>query len=494
LLSQSEPFARYAPRPKWEQQVSEETIRLPNLVSVEGLPSLIRLTWARSGWRSPRNLLASFLELACSSAIARLRQGLWSRLRHEISIDARRTSLLARVLGDSPRPDFGFREIRIYAAQNADDSPDLVYHSAKPDISLDRPRHGRSPLADHAFVSRRAVTSMRSDGAGIADAANSTASIAAPIWLGGEDGELVGIVELEDPVLLPEMRQRTPRLIGPFDLALCNELAELAGAVIADHRAMRDLSHTYELAFHSSGRTVGAILGALEFVQTALFGGQDESDEHRPPPMFEISSRRPDKSPELLERQLRIGRANAVSLQSQVLRFEYSKPHLFRFNLGRIDKPLKECLTPALRVSQQYELVHQEGRPSKVNRFTQAAEMPAAIMGDPKALIIVFSNLFENAIKYRKRPNVADITISWRNEERHVIFEFRDKGVGIHEGEEEKIFRPYARGKHPLQYGLPGQGLGLPTIRQLLSGMGGQVSAVRVPDGLCIRITLQRAA
>jgi signal transduction histidine kinase len=75
-----------------------------------------------------------------------------------------------------------------------------------------------------------------------------------------------------------------------------------------------------------------------------------------------------------------------------------------------------------------------------------------------------------------------------------VIFEFRDKGAGIHEGEEEKIFRPYVRGKHPLQYGLPGQGLGLTTIRQLLSGMGGQVSAVRMPDGLCIRITLQRAA
>jgi signal transduction histidine kinase len=56
-----------------------------------------------------------------------------------------------------------------------------------------------------------------------------------------------------------------------------------------------------------------------------------------------------------------------------------------------------------------------------------------------------------------------------------VLFEIEDSGPGVPKELEEKAFQPFVRG--PNAAGQPGLGLGLATVKRLVTAHGGQVGA-----------------
>lgn len=261
---------------------------------------------------------------------------------------------------------------------------------------------------------------------------------------------------------------------------------------MTDFRMQQDLSYNYEMAFHGTGRTVDSITGGFAYLMEALYGF-DPEQETNAPPVFSVAATHEGADPKFLERVIVANYANALTLANQIHRFELSNPRMYRFSVEVVEKPIKECLSPVLRNLPQMDLVHSSGRSTRVNRVTSAREFPEPILADRRALQIVFSNLVENAIKYRKRGATAEIEISWINSEKFVEFIFRDRGLGIRPGEEASIFHPYYRGTNAKQYAIPGSGLGLTTVRELLKGMSAQIAVESLSDGAAFKVKLPRA-
>jgi len=85
----------------------------------------------------------------------------------------------------------------------------------------------------------------------------------------------------------------------------------------------------------------------------------------------------------------------------------------------------------------------------------------------------VFINLLENAAKYSPASTPIDITARLQNGTLSV--EVADRGQGIQEGEEDRIFDKFYRGKGTQRQG--GVGLGLTICRGIVEAHGGKISA-----------------
>ena len=97
------------------------------------------------------------------------------------------------------------------------------------------------------------------------------------------------------------------------------------------------------------------------------------------------------------------------------------------------------------------------------------------IQADRDSMTQVASNLLSNAVKYS--PTGGRITVTTRAESDHLLLEVRDEGLGIPPGDLETIFERYSRVDSQATKDIPGTGLGLPIVRQIVQLHGGRVWA-----------------
>ncbi len=111
--------------------------------------------------------------------------------------------------------------------------------------------------------------------------------------------------------------------------------------------------------------------------------------------------------------------------------------------------------------------------------------LPAAL-GEHEALVRVFQNLVDNALKHAVPGSVPRIRIGASLIGARCEIEVRDWGSGIPNDKRERVFTRYERGTQST-----GSGIGLATVRQIVEQHGGQVWIdPEVTTGLSIRISL----
>jgi PAS domain S-box-containing protein len=96
-----------------------------------------------------------------------------------------------------------------------------------------------------------------------------------------------------------------------------------------------------------------------------------------------------------------------------------------------------------------------------------------AVSGDQTLLRQVFTNLLENAFKYHTPGVSPKVSMTFNNEDHHVIIKVKDNGIGIAPEYHEKIFNMFQRLHSEAVY--PGTGIGLATVRKSVELMGGSV-------------------
>jgi signal transduction histidine kinase len=165
---------------------------------------------------------------------------------------------------------------------------------------------------------------------------------------------------------------------------------------------------------------------------------------------------------------------NAERLGRQVdnvLASEALEGGLFKTESRPLD--LRGLVEGAVRALEQVSAKH------RLELAWEAGE--AELMGDAFRLEQVFLNLLSNAIKYSPRGGAVRVRGLRLGGAYEISVE--DEGLGIPEAMMGQLFRKYERIRQPSHQGIPGTGLGLYLVKEIVERHGGEVRAENRPGG-----------
>ena len=95
------------------------------------------------------------------------------------------------------------------------------------------------------------------------------------------------------------------------------------------------------------------------------------------------------------------------------------------------------------------------------------------VAGDRDRLIQVLSNLVNNAVKYS--PEGGTVTLASRADGRFALISVTDTGIGIPQDEIGHVFERFRRVRSGAAQSIPGTGLGLTIVKQIVEMHGGKI-------------------
>lgn len=130
-----------------------------------------------------------------------------------------------------------------------------------------------------------------------------------------------------------------------------------------------------------------------------------------------------------------------------------------------------------------------------MRRDSQAHPIKVAGSGvaccDPTDLSQALVHILTNAVRYSEAGEPVEVTI--REEPARVIIEVADRGIGMENGDQQRLYGRFERGSLARQAGIRGLGLGLFLAREALRQHGGYLDhEARPGGGTVFRVTLPR--
>jgi PAS domain S-box-containing protein len=145
---------------------------------------------------------------------------------------------------------------------------------------------------------------------------------------------------------------------------------------------------------------------------------------------------------------------------------------LAKIEAGRLE--VHQVPVPVRSVLEGVETLFKHQMKNKGIRFSVAAETPGLVLwADPDRTTQVLTNLLSNAMKFT--PQNGAIAVGCRRDGGSIEFAVADTGIGIPEGDLEKVFSSFYQvdGSTTREHG--GTGLGLTISRRLAELMGGTI-------------------
>jgi two-component system phosphate regulon sensor histidine kinase PhoR len=116
----------------------------------------------------------------------------------------------------------------------------------------------------------------------------------------------------------------------------------------------------------------------------------------------------------------------------------------------------------------------------------------ATVRADRADLDRIFMNLVSNGIKYNRDGGTLEVRIGDAGGGWTVAIS--DTGIGMSESEREGLFREFYRVRNERTAGIPGTGLGLTTVKRVLSDYGAKIAVVSKPGkGSTFTVTFPKA-
>lgn len=138
------------------------------------------------------------------------------------------------------------------------------------------------------------------------------------------------------------------------------------------------------------------------------------------------------------------------------------------FSFDQMLDELLDVYTGALTENDRLELI-----------MTIDQDIPKSLRGDPGRIQQIAGNLISNAIKFTKEGHIELRVNLLAQEADHVTlaFEIHDTGIGIRDGDMEKLFDSFTQAEASTTREFGGTGLGLSICKQLVQLMNGQIKA-----------------
>jgi signal transduction histidine kinase len=152
---------------------------------------------------------------------------------------------------------------------------------------------------------------------------------------------------------------------------------------------------------------------------------------------------------------------------------DYSRLEAGQHMLNRAPLDLREVVTASMetfRLRLEDAGFHYE--------VTLPEDLPE-VLGDSRALQHCLLNLLDNAVKYSRERK--DIRVAVAAGDGHVTLAVSDRGIGIPEEEQDRIFEKFARVETGLVHDVKGAGLGLSLVQMLVHAHHGRVEVTSTP-------------
>jgi signal transduction histidine kinase/DNA-binding NarL/FixJ family response regulator len=162
-------------------------------------------------------------------------------------------------------------------------------------------------------------------------------------------------------------------------------------------------------------------------------------------------------------------------------------------DLARLESGVTQVIRLHFRLSELFERVGSQYRPQAAAKGLALRIAPTTMVvhDDPVLLERVLSNLLSNAVRYTED---GAIWLGLRRAGRQTggYIEVRDSGIGIPVEEHARIFEEFYQVANPQRDARQGHGLGLPTVKRLVSMLGGELQLRSAPGrGSVFRFPVQ---
>lgn len=143
------------------------------------------------------------------------------------------------------------------------------------------------------------------------------------------------------------------------------------------------------------------------------------------------------------------------------------------FVVRRADLDVKEVLAEAV------ESCRDKARARETELALEAEAPLKPILADKDAVLRIFTNLIDNAVKYT--PEKGAVTVRAEEDGMYAMITVRDTGIGMSADEMAGLFEEFYRVKNEYTIHVPGTGLGLSLTRQLVEMHQGRIAVESVP-------------
>jgi signal transduction histidine kinase len=146
-------------------------------------------------------------------------------------------------------------------------------------------------------------------------------------------------------------------------------------------------------------------------------------------------------------------------------------------NISRLDMGRIKLNVIPLDVNQLIQDVVEtfaDGMDGSVSLVTELHPDVPVILGDQKQITLVLTNLLNNAIDYTQTGSIH-VTTVWDDVQNRVCIEVKDTGLGIPPREIDHVFERFYRASNVSQSTMPGTGLGLSLVKELINLHHGEI-------------------
>ncbi len=186
---------------------------------------------------------------------------------------------------------------------------------------------------------------------------------------------------------------------------------------------------------------------------------------------------------------LQEGKVKEKAKQEELLRLvatESNRISRFLHNIldfGKIEKKVKTYNTQKVElqsvIKETVQLFQYRSDSDEFVLNTKMPGKPLILEIDRDAVMQALTNLLDNAIKYSS--NGKEIVVEVVPGEKQVEIRIRDRGIGIPEEEQKKIFEGFYRHAEANRHSSKGVGLGLKIVKHIMEAHGGEIHVESQP-------------
>lgn len=173
-------------------------------------------------------------------------------------------------------------------------------------------------------------------------------------------------------------------------------------------------------------------------------------------------------------RQIRYGADVLLALVNDILDFSKLKSHkLLIENIPFNVKTLTENVAHLIGIEAYNKEI-------EVVTDIDYKNIPDTVLGDPTRIQQILLNLLKNAVKF---TSCGYIHLELLRQEKKLLFQVTDSGIGVDEKKMDSLFKSYYQGDSSFSRKYGGSGLGLAICKLLVQKMNGKIGVKKNPYG-----------